>query len=172
MQSAERAEFDGLMDQLCAGLDVPSYDVRKEAYWKGLKDMTLIQFGRVVEFCCSEKGPDKFPKIPQVWKLWRAVAASSRYRPPPPTPPPQTKGLQLVNGMFLKYLHRRRLVEDFKGDLNIEGRRHECLSLAQFFDEALADQLLPDREERQTMFDTRMGRVKDAPEPREQAEIF
>lgn len=44
------------------------------------------------------------------------------------------KWLGLVNVLFLRYLAKRRLEEDFKGDIRIEERRKHCLDLVQFFE--------------------------------------
>jgi hypothetical protein len=163
MQSNERTEFDGLMDQFCAGMGVPSYDVRKEAFWKGLQKMSLIQFGRVVEHCLSEEGPDKIPNVPGIWKLWRSLAAAARTRsmPLPQPPEEQSEGLKLVSGMFLKYLNRRRVLEGFKGNIDVPKRRAACLSMVPWLDQAIAEDLRPSREELQRMFDAEMTKIPD-----------
>jgi hypothetical protein len=165
MISSEQTEFNTLFDQVCAGLGAIPSDARRAAYWKGLSKMSLIQFSRVVDFCLSDEGPDKFPTVPGVWKLWRVIAAAARSRSMPPPPPPEelSKGLQHVNGMFLKYLLRRRVAEGFKGDINMPGRRAACLDLGAWLDRLIREDLAPNREELQSVFDKAMVAVKDAP---------
>lgn len=164
MQASERPEFDAMMDQLCVGLGAVSYDVRKEAYWKGLNKMSLIEFGLVVEFCVSENGPDKVPPVPAVWKLLHTIKAARRAPGPKPVPPPEdTIGLRLVNGMFIQYIHTRRVIMKFKGDINLLERRKAARELADWFDGMLAEGMLPDKTERKELFAKAMERIADAP---------
>jgi hypothetical protein len=165
MLSDDRKEFDSMMDQLCVGLGAVSYDVRKEAYWKGLAKMSLIQFGRVVEFCISEEGPAKVPTVPEVWKLWRSIQGKARAASSRPAEPPleQTRGFRLVTGMWLKYVHHRRVVEKFKGDIQWEKRFQAAKDLAAFIDQSIIEGVEPDDAERELMFDRAMARVEDGP---------
>jgi hypothetical protein len=171
VDDSERAEFDAMMDKLCAGMGVPSYDVRKEAYWQGLRKMGLIQFGRVVEHCLSEVGPDKIPAVPAVWKILNAIKAKQRSVAPQPVHArvEQSRGLCIVNGMFMKYIGHRRLIEHVRGDIAMEARRRECLDLAAWLDQAIAEDLMPSRDEIQVVFDRAMERIKDAPTPAREA---
>lgn len=166
MQSDDRKEFDAMMDQLCVGLGAVSYDVRKEAYWIGLQKMSLIQFGRVVEFCISEQGPEKVPSVPAVWKLWRDINAKARAQAAPPAAPrvDDSPGLRRINGMFLQFVKRRRLSGNFKGDIDVAARRRACLDLAAWLDRAFVEDLVPDAAELQTMFDKAMAAIPDAPD--------
>lgn len=75
------------------------------------------------------------------------------------------KWLGYVNGMVLRYLMRRRLTENFKGDLNIAGRRAECLRLVEIFEgfEAEHDPEATEAEMK-IRFDRAMDRVSDVSE--------
>ena len=165
MLTTDRSDYDKLFDSWCVGLGAIPTEARREAYWKGLSKMSVIQFSRVVDHCLSEDGPEKMPTVPGVWKLWRSIAAAARSRSMPPPPPPEelSKGLQHVNGMFLKYLLRRRVAEGFKGDINMPGRRATCLDLGAWLDRLIREDLAPNREELQSVFDKAMAAVKDAP---------
>lgn len=163
MLSSDREIYNTTFDEWCAGMGVIATDARREGYWKGLAKMSLIQFTRVVEHCLSEEGPDKFPTVPAIWKLWRAISAKARQgsMPPPRAPEPQSQGLRLINGLFLKYLARRRLAQEFKGDISIRARRTICLDLAQWLDGAIAEQMAPSDSELATIFDKAMDRIPD-----------
>jgi hypothetical protein len=72
MQLPERPEFESNLASLCAAFNVPIGD-RLEAYWIGLKQMTLAQFVRVVEYATGENGPDKIPTTTQIWSLHKQL---------------------------------------------------------------------------------------------------
>jgi hypothetical protein len=72
MQTAERDEFEAQMLMLCAGKNVPVGD-RLEAYWIGLKQMSIAQFACVVEYALGEEGPEKIPTTNQVWSIHKQL---------------------------------------------------------------------------------------------------
>jgi len=72
----ERPEFDKQLAILCAGLDVPCTDERKEAYWKGLNRMSLPLFTRAVEQILSEENWTKVPARPNMGSLPPSSGAS------------------------------------------------------------------------------------------------
>lgn len=80
MNSSDRPEFDKQLGILCAGLDTPCTDERREAYWKGLKSMGLTQFARTVEHMLANESWVRMPKPAQVWE------SSKRLRAQGPTP--------------------------------------------------------------------------------------
>ena len=75
MQSSEIGEFETALGTLCAGYDVPVTKARKDAYWAGLRKMSLQQFTRVVEFALSEDGPEDLPTTKAIWKMLRQLRA-------------------------------------------------------------------------------------------------
>ena len=161
MLTEDRPQFETLMDQLSAAYSQPSYDVRKEAFWKALTKMSIIQFSRVIDFCLSEDGPEKIPTAPAVWKLWRTVKDKARAQGPKAPiidVPAPSKGLSLVNGLFLKYLARRRLKEEFKGDLHVAERRAACRSLAEWYDGCALEDMAPQPDELARSFEIEMAR--------------
>lgn len=68
-------------------------------------------------------------------------------------------GLRRVNQLFLRYLARRRLQEEYHGDLHVEQRREGCLELAAWLDALLADGMDAEADEFQRMFDREMEKV-------------
>lgn len=107
MNSADRTEFDAQLAVLCAGMDVPCTQERKEAYWKGLQQMSLSIFVRTVEFILAKENWAKIPKPGQVWE------ASKRMRTAGPPPPPRDDGFRgdawdaAANRYLLGYLTKR-----------------------------------------------------------------
>jgi hypothetical protein len=78
---ADRDEFDPLMEKLCAGFNVPCTEFRKDAFFAGMRKMTLPQFSRCVD-AALEEGLERF--TPQsVWALYHKVGTAT----PPPEPP-------------------------------------------------------------------------------------
>lgn len=77
MLNADRQEFDKQLAILCAGLDVPCTEERKEAYWKALHSMPLIRFARTIEYMLEKESWIKVPKPSQIWE------ASKRLRTDP-----------------------------------------------------------------------------------------
>lgn len=80
MLNADRAEFDKHLSILCAGMDVPCTEERKEAYWKSLHSMPLVRFARAIEHVLEKESWTKIPKPAQIWE------ASKRARTEPFTP--------------------------------------------------------------------------------------
>lgn len=106
MLNIERPEFDKQLAILCAGLDVPCTDERKEAYWKGLNRMSLPLFTRAVEQILSEENWTKVPKPGQIWEASRRLRAQV-------VTPPKDDGPQLdpweraANHHLLAHIVRR-----------------------------------------------------------------
>jgi hypothetical protein len=73
MRPDDRGEFVRLMEMLCSGFNVPSTDLRAEAYWRGLQRMDIAIFARCVERALGERGPEKMPTVPQVWNIYRDI---------------------------------------------------------------------------------------------------
>ena len=133
MQNTERKEFDGYVAKLCAGYNAPLGD-KPEAYWTAFSKLSLIEFARCVEFALGESGPEKLPTVRGIWDIRRQLKTRLSQRDPEKLLPDQPKWLKLINSMFLKYLSKRRFDEMYIGDINIEDRRRECLSLVEFFE--------------------------------------
>lgn len=82
MNSLDRPEFDKHLAILCAGMDVPTTEERKEAYWRGLQHMPLGVFVRTVDFVLAKEAWSKIPKPGQLWDISKRMRAAAA--PPPP----------------------------------------------------------------------------------------
>lgn len=107
MNSTDRTEFDSQLAVLCAGMDVPCTQERKEAYWKGLQQMSLSIFVRTVDFILAKETWARIPKPGQVWEVSRRMRAAG------PPPPPKDDGFRgddwdaIANRYLLGYLTKR-----------------------------------------------------------------
>jgi len=80
-------------------------------------------------------------------------------RTSPEQPKPLT--LQLVNGLFLKYLAQRRLTDMYRGDLQIRERRRECLELVEWISQWDPHELTWEFDQLKRAFDEAMARIPD-----------
>lgn len=76
-------------------------------------------------------------------------------------PAEQSKPLQLVNGLLLRYLVRRRLDEMYQGSLQIVERRQECMQLVKWLTEWNPYELTTEFVELKRLFDEAMARIPD-----------
>jgi hypothetical protein len=161
VNSAQRGEFKSLLEKLYAGFNMPISETRIEAYWQGLAKMSLGQFSAAVDYALGEQGPERIPASPALWKY----AKEARARAPAPYVPTQIehqeKSLMVVNGLFLRYLMQRRLTENFKGDVDIDGRRKACLDLAAWLSDWTPEEMTQHRKEVERMFGTAMAKIPD-----------
>ena len=104
MQTADRPDFVAQLRQLCAGYNVPFTQDREDSYWRGLSQMRISDFARVVDHALSEDGPESFPNTRKVWALHRQVRRSTRAAPPTETAPQQVDALALDG--YAKFANR------------------------------------------------------------------
>lgn len=164
MQQQDFPRFQTVMATLAVtyGKDIsgPLTDV----YWEALKPLYIEQLERTAKTCIRHH--KHFPRPADLFGLAKEEIAVAP-KPHIENLPETAKWLGLVNGLFLRYLLRRRVDEKFEGDANLEERRAECLMLACFFEELERDQ---DPEatpaELKVRFDRAMARVKDVSEDR------
>lgn len=102
-----------------------------EIYWDALKPLAIEQFQAGAKSWI--RNGKHFPKPAELLERFAEmdrVASKGAV----PLPPADAKWLRYVNGLFLRYLMRRRLDQEFRGDINIAGRRVRCLELAAWFE--------------------------------------
>jgi hypothetical protein len=75
MQAGDMPEFEAEIAKLCAGYEVPLTKHRKDAYWSGLRKLSLAQFIRCVEFALGEQGPEEYPGTKGIWRMHRQLSA-------------------------------------------------------------------------------------------------
>lgn len=130
-----------------------------EIYWDALKPMAIEQFEQAAKSCI--RNHKHFPKPAELLDRLKDMSAAAP-KAFAPLPPRDRKWLALVNAMFLQYLQKRRLKDNFIGNINLPFRREACLSLVNFFEglegegdsEATEAQL-------QIRFDKAMARIAD-----------
>lgn len=69
MQVSEREQFEAHLSRLYGAYNMPLSKVRTDAYFGGLTKMPLWQFARCIDYCLSEKGPEKIPSVPAIWSI-------------------------------------------------------------------------------------------------------
>jgi len=135
-----------------------------DIYWEAHKPLAIEQFEESAK--SSIRHSKHFPKPAELLERWAELQQSAP-KPFTPLPRADAKWLGLVNGMFLRYLLKRRIDEGFKGDIDVAARRSECLTLAALFEtaESEGDSLAIEAHLRER-FDNAMKRVRDkSPEP-------
>jgi hypothetical protein len=160
VNGSQRTEFREVLEKLYGGFNMPLSEVRVAAYWEGLAKMSLGQFSATVDHCLGERGPERIPAVPMLWQISKSIRSTAPSAPSEPQPE-YPKALLVVNGFFLKYLLKRRVYEEFKGDINLGERRRECLSLAAWLEDWTHAELTSERAEIGRMFNEAMERVKD-----------
>lgn len=161
MNSNQRTEFEAVLQRLYAGFNMPISETRMDAYWQGLAKMSLGTFSLTVDYALGENGPERIPSTSALWKISKQI----RIQAPQPYKPrdlgDQSKALRVVNGLFLEYLRRRRFDQNFKGDIDVAGRRKECLRLVDWLSAWDEKELSSEIKEIKRMFEAAMALVQD-----------
>lgn len=71
MQTSDKAEFDQRLAVLCAGFNIPVTAERAEAFWRGLGQMGIVQFARVVDSMLGEQNEEIDPRKLTVSVIWK-----------------------------------------------------------------------------------------------------
>lgn len=130
-------------------------------YWDALKGLFIEQLEQGAKSWIRHG--KHFPKPAELLERCQEMALAAPKALPPPLPE-ASWGLMLMNHLFWRYLTRRRMTDQFKGDMNLWARRRECLELAGFLDQSRAEDLKPSIEEITRMFDQAMARILDTSE--------
>lgn len=130
-----------------------------DIYWESLKSLAIEQLEQSAKSCI--RNCKHFPKPAELLERWQQMNQVES-KPFQPLPPADRKWLALVNGMFLQYLRKRRIDDGFMGDVNVAGRRRECLSLVAWMEGLEADGEVEATENQlRILFDKAMARVHD-----------
>lgn len=82
MIDGERPEFEAKLAVLFAGIDKPLGEAQREAFWRGLQRMSLVEFNRCVDLMLRElEESDGAPRHFSVGQVWQA---KHRLRAPAP----------------------------------------------------------------------------------------
>jgi hypothetical protein len=110
VQDTDRKAFDEILGEIFAAIDKPLGEAQRSVFWKGLKDMSILEFARcrdllVKEFREMEDPPRKFT----IGDLWRA-RKKLRVVAPPKDDTPQWQGDvwdQVANNQLLRHITTR-----------------------------------------------------------------
>ena len=110
MNENQHDDWDRAFAELCAGFDRTVTAERRGAYRKSLGKMHIAGWQRLVEHCLGEKGPDRFPTAPQLWRIHRELRRQHRAAGPGEDGPNMSGYARFANRMLLKvaYSDKRR----------------------------------------------------------------
>lgn len=81
MIDGDRDQFDQKLSVLFAGIDKPLGDAAREAFWRGLAKMSLVEFNRCVDLLLREledhEGPPKRFSVADVWQAKHRLRAKA-----------------------------------------------------------------------------------------------
>ncbi len=121
MQTIDLERFEVEFQKLCANFDKPATKQRKDAYWQGLRKMSILQFERSVDIAIGEDGPETFPNPKALWKLYRqSQGGGSAQRAASPAKPDCLEAFA-NRLLFLHMTHRGGLAST---GTFIPGERH------------------------------------------------
>lgn len=115
MVEADREEFNGILAEIFAAIDKPLGEAQRNAFWKGLRQMSLIEFSRCRDKIVADLADGETPRKFGVSDIW---VAKSKLRAAAPIMPPDDgwRGddwLAAANQHLLKYI-RSQLAADSK----------------------------------------------------------
>lgn len=88
MQDGDRKAFDEILGEIFAAIDKPLGEAQRSVFWKGLKDLGIVEFARirdllVQEFREREEPPRKFT-VGDIWTAKRKLRAAAPSEPEAP----------------------------------------------------------------------------------------
>jgi hypothetical protein len=157
MRPTDQPRFQSTMASLAEVFGKQLSPQLTELYWEALKSLAIEEFQLGAKSWI--KHGKHFPKPGELLDRFREMTAAApkvAY-----TPSEQSWGMILVNHLFFGYLARRRMTENFRGDIRLEARRARCRDLAGFLDQSKAEDLKPSLDEIKRMFEDAMAREED-----------
>jgi hypothetical protein len=81
VQDSDRGAFDTILAEIFAAIDKPLGDAQRAVFWKGLKDLGLVEFARIRDYLVRqyrefEQPPRKFT-IGDIWHARRKLRAAA-----------------------------------------------------------------------------------------------
>lgn len=71
MQESEFHLFERVFNRLCAGFNTPPTDVRRDAYWRSLRKLAVLEVAGLVDMALAESTFTSMPTVGQLWELHR-----------------------------------------------------------------------------------------------------
>lgn len=72
MLASDRADFDTTLAEIFAAIDKPLGDAQREAFWRGLKQMSLVEFSRCRDKIIADLADCETPRKFGVSDVWVA----------------------------------------------------------------------------------------------------
>lgn len=80
MQENDREAFDVILAEIFASIDKPLGEAQRSVFWKGLKDLGLVEFARIRDFLVREyrnyEQPPKRFTLGDIWAARKRLRAS------------------------------------------------------------------------------------------------
>jgi len=70
VQASDRSEFEKGLAEIFAAIDKPLGDAQREAFWRGLKQMSLIEFSRCRDKIIDDQRDGELPRKFGVSDIW------------------------------------------------------------------------------------------------------
>lgn len=84
MHADDRKAFDTVLAELFGAIDKPLGEATREAFWKGLAKMTLLEFSRCRDLLLDEFSQGEAPRkfgVPDIWAAKKRLRASAPETP-------------------------------------------------------------------------------------------
>jgi len=70
VQASDRSEFEPILAEIFAAVDKPLGDAQREAFWRGLKQMSLVEFARCRDKILADLKDGETPRRFGVSDIW------------------------------------------------------------------------------------------------------
>jgi hypothetical protein len=84
VQASDRSEFEKGLAEIFAAIDKPLGDAQREAFWRGLKQMSLIEFSRCRDKIIDDLREGEIPRkfgVPDIWVTRTKLQAAAPSMP-------------------------------------------------------------------------------------------
>lgn len=110
MQENDRAAFEEILAEIFASIDKPLGEAQRSVFWKGLKDLGIVEFARIRDLLVREyRERDEPPRKLTIGDIWAAKRKLRAAAPREPTPEDAWQGDewdQRANLRLLSYVLR------------------------------------------------------------------
>jgi hypothetical protein len=108
----DRKAFDAILAELFGALDKPLTDAKRDAFWKGLQRMGILEFARCRDHILAKLETGEPPKnfgVSQVWDAKRELRAKAPIAPAAAQSEPEVDVWEAAGNQHLLAHIRRRL---------------------------------------------------------------
>ena len=111
MQAEDRGVFEKALTELFGALDKPLTEAKREAFWKGLNQMSLVEFHRCCDYLIDQLSEHEAPRTFSVSDIWSAKRAMRAPAPEPHLEPVMDPWGIAANKHLLAHLVRKVLAK-------------------------------------------------------------